>query len=231
MKRLQIWLVWLTLPLVTADLYFALIWSPQEKMMGNLIRIMYFHVASVWVAYAAFAVTLVAGLLYLVRPNIKFDELAGSSAEIGVLYTTVTLITGSIWAKPVWNTWWTWDPRLTTTLLLWLLYILYLLLRGLFTNTTYRARVTSVVSILAFADIPVIHFAVEWWQSIHPQVIDESGVFMPGTMIFTLIFTCVTFSLLYLVLLFLRLEQAELRAKINALSSLTESTEIIVEVK
>jgi heme exporter protein C len=222
MKRLQIWLVWLTLPLVAADLYLVLIWSPQEKMMGNLIRIMYFHVASVWVAYMAFAVTLVAGLLYLVRPNIKLDELAGSSAEIGVLYTTVTLITGSIWAKPVWNTWWTWDPRLTTTLLLWLLYILYLLLRGLFTNVTYRARATSIVSILAFADIPVIHFAVEWRKSIHPQVIDESGVFMPSTMIFTLIFTCVTFSILYLVLLFLRYEQAELRAKIDAFSSLTE---------
>ena len=184
--------------------YFALIWSPPEKTMGQLIRIMYFHVGSAWIAFLAFGVTALFALLYLIRRKLVLDRIAVASAEIGVVYTTFTLVTGSLWAKPIWNTWWTWDPRLTTTLILWFLYVAYLLLRGTVEGIERRARVSGIFGIIAFADVPVIHFAVEWWRSIHPQVIDDTGVNMPGSMLFTLMFALGAFFVIYLLLLVLR---------------------------
>ncbi|WP_054970952.1 cytochrome c biogenesis protein CcsA [Alicyclobacillus ferrooxydans] len=187
--------------------YFALIWSPPEKTMGNLVRIMYFHVGSAWIAFLAFFVTALFAVIYLIRRNLLFDRIAVASAEIGVVFTSFTLITGSLWAKPIWNTWWTWDPRLTTTLILWFLYVGYLLLRGTIEGLERRARISGIFGIVAFADVPVIHFAVEWWRSIHPQVIDETGFNMPGTMIFTLMFAFAVFFVIYLLLLVLRTRQ------------------------
>lgn len=187
--------------------YFALIWSPPEKTMGQLIRIMYFHVGSAWIAFLAFGVTALFAILYLIRRKLMLDRIAVASAEIGVVYTTFTLVTGSLWAKPIWNTWWTWDPRLTTTLILWFLYVAYLLLRGTIEGIERRARVSGVFGIIAFADVPVIHFAVEWWRSIHPQVIDKTGVNMPGSMLFTLMFALGAFLVIYLLLLVLRTTQ------------------------
>ncbi|OFW75701.1 MAG: cytochrome C assembly protein [Alicyclobacillus sp. RIFOXYA1_FULL_53_8] len=189
------------------DIYFALLWSPPERSMGNLIRILYFHVGSAWIAFLAFFVTFVCSILYLLRRNLLFDRIAVSSTEIGVVFTTLTLITGSLWARPMWNTWWTWDPLLTTTLILWFLYVGYLLLRGTMAGMERRARISSVFGILAFVDVPVIHFAVEWWRSIHPLVIDDTGINMPGAMLFTLMFGVFTFFLLYLVLLYIRSRQ------------------------
>ncbi len=226
MKRIETWLTWLLGPVVLIDLYLSLIWSPKEKTMGDLIRIMYFHVGSVWASYVAFTVTLVASVLYLILRNVLYDQIAGCSAEIGVLYTTITLITGSIWAKPMWNTWWTWDPRLTTTLLLWFLYVFYLLLRGFFVNQRRRALVAGIFSIIAFADIPVIHFAVEWWNSIHPQVIDETGIFMPGSMFFTLSFSFFAFSVLYMVLLLTRFQQVRMKSDLKSLQRQIDSIEV-----
>ncbi len=221
--RFLILFAWFVSLLVIVDLYLALIWSPPEKTMGNLIRIMYFHVSSVWIAYVAFGVTLVLGIVCLIRPSLRLDKLAACSAEIGILYTTLTLVTGMLWAKPVWNTWWTWDPRLTTTLMLWLLYVAYFLLRALLTDDFRRIRVTSIWSLIAFADIPVIHFAVEWWKSIHPQVIDETGVFMPSSMLFTLLFSFFTFLCLYILLLILRYEQSRMQTRIRELGDKVDS--------
>lgn len=199
------------------NLYFALIWSPPERQMGDLVRILYFHVGSAWVAFLAFFITFVFSVLYLFRRNLFFDRIAVSSAEIGVVYTTFTLITGSLWARPIWNTWWTWDPLLTTTLILWFLYVGYLLLRGTITGLERRARVSSVYGIIAFVDVPIIHFAVEWWRSIHPLVIDQTGFNMPGSMVFTLLFSVLTFFLLYVVILYIRTRQESQRIRLYTL--------------
>jgi heme exporter protein C len=194
--------------------YFALIWSPPEQTMGQLVRIMYFHVGSAWIAFLAFGVTALFALIYLIRRKLVFDRIAVASAEIGVVYTTFTLVTGSLWAKPIWNTWWTWDPRLTTTLILWFLYVAYLLLRGTIEGIERRARVSGVFGIIAFADVPVIHFAVEWWRSIHPQVIDDTGINMPPSMVFTLMFAFGAFFVIYLLLLVLRTRQEAQRQRL-----------------
>lgn len=187
--------------------YFALIWSPPEKTMGNLVRIMYFHVGSAWVAFLAFFVTALFSVLYLIRRKLVLDRVAVASAEVGIVYTSITLITGSLWAKPIWNTWWTWDPRLTTTLILWFLYVGYMLLRGTIEGLERRARVSGIFGIIAFADVPVIHFAVTWWRSIHPTVIGSNGINMPGSMLFTLMFSFLTFFLIYILLVTLRTRQ------------------------
>lgn len=190
------------------NLYLALIWSPPEAQMGNLVRIMYFHVSSAWIAFLAFGVTFAAAVLSLVRKRSRlfWDRYAVSSAEIGVLFTSLTLISGSLWAKPIWNTWWTWDPRLTTTLILWFLYIGYLLLRGTIDGVELRARASAIYAIIAFVDVPIIAESVTWWRSIHPTVVDSTGFHMPGTMVVALMFGFFTFFCIYLVLLQLRVQ-------------------------
>lgn len=203
--------------LVMIHLYLAFLWSPPEASMGNLVRIMYFHVASAWIAFLAFTVTSLFGVLYLIRRNLTFDTIAAASAELGVVYTSVTLITGSLWARPVWNTWWTWDPRLTTTLILWFLYLAYLLLRGSVTGLHARARVSAIYAIIAFVDVPIIHMSVTWWRSIHPTTINETGFHMPGSMAFTLMFGFVSFLGIYLLLLALRVRQERQRSQLLAL--------------
>lgn len=186
------------------DLYLAFSWSPAEKDMGDLVRIMYFHVSSAWIAFFSFFVTFVFAILYLARRKQSDDTISLCSAEIGIVYTTLTLITGSLWGKAVWQTWWTWDPRLTTTLILWFLFVGYLLLRGTIVGLERRARIAAIYAIIAFCDVPIIHMSVTWWRSIHPTVIDDTGFNMPGKMVITLMFGFVMFLCLYFVLLALR---------------------------
>jgi heme exporter protein C len=217
MSRKMWWLAGSVGVLVWVNLYLALVWSPPEKQMGNLVRIMYFHVSCAWIAFLAFFVTFLCAIVFLVTRNLRFDRVAVSSAEIGVFFTTLTLITGSLWAKPIWNTWWTWDPRLTTTLILWFLYVAYLLLRGTIQGVVRRARVTGIFAIIAFADVPIIHLSVTLWRSIHPSVITQTGFNMPGSMVFTLMFGFGVFFLIYLLLLILRVRLETFRTEILSL--------------
>ncbi len=188
------------------NLYLALIWSPPEAQMGNLVRIMYFHVSSAWIAFLACFVSFVGAVMSLVQKKhrIVWDRYAVASAEIGVLFTSLTLVSGSLWARPIWNTWWTWDPRLTTTLILWFLYVGYLLLRGTIESVERRIRASAIYAIIAFIDVPIIHESVTWWRSIHPSVINETGFNMPGPMVVALLFGFFTFLCIYAVLLQLR---------------------------
>ncbi|MCL6445015.1 MAG: cytochrome c biogenesis protein CcsA [Alicyclobacillus sp.] len=200
--------------LVLADLTLAFLWSPPEQSMGNLVRVLYFHVSCAWIAFLSFFITAFFAFLYLLRRRMWMDAVSVSSAEIGVVYTSVTLITGSLWARPIWNTWWTWDPRLTTTLLLWFLYVAYLLLRGTMAGLERRARISGIFAIIAFLDVPIIHESVSWWRSIHPMAIDETGFHMPGSMVLTLMFSFVTFMALYALLLMLRTRQWSQRMRL-----------------
>lgn len=204
MKKTTLMMLGLLACFGLVDLYLAFIWSPPEAYMHDLVRIMYFHVSSAWVAFFSFFVTFVYALLYLIRRKPLYDSISVSAAEIGIVYTTFTLITGSLWGKAVWQAWWTWDPRLTTTLILWFLFVGYMLLRGTITGLERRARLSAIYAIIACGDIPIIHMSVTWWRSIHPTVIDETGFNMPGKMIVALMFGFVTFLFLYFVILIIR---------------------------
>jgi heme exporter protein C len=143
--------------------------TADAAMGGQLQRIFYFHVPSAWVAYLAFAIVFVSSIAFLRTGARRWDLLAHASAEIGVVFTTIVLVTGPIWARPVWGTWWQWDARLTSTLLLWLSYVGYLLLRGLIDDPSRAGRAAAVVGIAAFAEVPIVHFSVYWWRTLHPQ--------------------------------------------------------------
>jgi heme exporter protein C len=139
------------------------------SMGGDLQRIFYFHVPAAWCAYLAFAIVFVCSIAYLRTGARRWDLLAHSSAEVGVLFCTLVLVTGPIWAHPVWGTWWQWDARLTSTLLLWLSYAGYLLLRGLSSDPARTGRLAAVLGIAGFLNVPVVHFSVYWWRTLHPQ--------------------------------------------------------------
>ncbi|MCF6092548.1 cytochrome c biogenesis protein CcsA [Microaerobacter geothermalis] len=190
--------------LVLADIYMVFFYAPTEKFMGDIQRLMYFHVSSAWVAFISFFVVFICGILYLWKRSDRFDRLALASAEIGVFFTTLVLITGPIWARPVWNTWWTWDPRLTTTLILWFIYVGYLVLRKTSLQDERGKRMAALFGIIGFIDVPIVHLSVTWWRSIHPQVITDRGINMTLEMAITLFFSAFTFLTIYLLLLFFR---------------------------
>lgn len=171
----------LALSLILAALAGALLLAPTEKTMGDVQRIFYFHLGSAAAAFVSFTCVLVASVAFIVRRNSVWDNLAVAAAEVGVLFTTFVLLTGPLWARPVWGQWWVWDPRLTTTLILWFLYTGYLVLRQ--TIPGHRGAVAAAAfAILAYVDVPVVYFSVRWWRGIHPQVLRGGGGLDPRMM-------------------------------------------------
>ena len=161
--------------LVIASAYAAFFIAPEERTMGLIQRIFYFHVASAWAGFTAFFLCFLGNLLYVWKRAQKYDWLAVSGAEVGLAFTTVVLITGPIWAHPVWGIWWTWDARLTSTFVLWLLYVSYLLLRTLVEEPDRRALLSSLFGIFAFLDVPLVFGAIRWWRTQHPQPVIMGG--------------------------------------------------------
>jgi heme exporter protein C len=161
--------------LVIASAYASFFIAPEERTMGVIQRIFYFHVASAWAGFSAFLVCFIGNLLYVWKRAQKYDWLAVSGAEVGLAFTTVVLITGPIWAHPVWGIWWTWDARLTSTFVLWLLYVSYLLLRTLVEEPDRRALLSSLFGIFAFIDVPLVFGAIRWWRTQHPQPVIAGG--------------------------------------------------------
>jgi heme exporter protein C len=189
----------LGLALMIAALYMVFIYVPTEEHSGIIQRIFYFHVPVAWVAFVAFFITFIFSILYLWKRETKWDAIAHASAEVGVLFTTLVLITGPIWAKPVWGIWWTWDARLTTSLVLWLIYIAYLLVRSFATESARGARYGAVVGIVGFIDVPVVFIAVSLWRTQHPTaIVFEGGLTTP--MLMTLIVCVAAFTVLYVLL-------------------------------
>lgn len=136
---------------------------------GPLQRIFYFHVPSAWVGYLAFAIVFIASIAYLRTGARRWDVLAHGAAEVGVVFITLVLITGPIWARPVWGTWWQWDARLTSSLVMWLTYVAYLMLRSLATDPRAAGRAAAIVGVLGFLNVPIVHFSVHWWRTLHPS--------------------------------------------------------------
>ena len=160
---------------------------------------MYLHVPSVWVAYLAFGVVFVASIVYLARRASGADRLAHASAEVGLLFTGITIASGAIWGKPTWGTWWTWDARLTSVAILFVLYAGYLLVRGMVDDPERGARYAAVVGIVAALDIPLIHFSVYWWRTLHqpPSLLKPGAPTMPPEILAALLVNFAAFTLLY----------------------------------
>ncbi len=190
--------------LMIANLYLIFIWAPTDAILGEVQRIFYFHVPIAWVAFLSFFIVFVSSIMYLWKRSLHWDALAHSAAEIGVVFATLILITGIIWARPVWGVWWTWEPRLTTSLILWLIYVAYLMLRSYAPSRSQGATFAAVLGIVGFIDVPIVYFAVDWWRAVHPESVvgplAESGS-LDSSMRGVLMFSAVTFTLLFAFLL------------------------------
>lgn len=220
MPALAPWLGVATLVLMVASLFMVFEYVPTEAEQGIVQRIFYFHVPCAWVAFAAFGLVAISGVFYLWLGDQIWDDLGYASAEIGMVFCTLVLITGSLWAKPIWGAWWTWDSRLTTTFILWLLYGGYLMLRAMADDTPEVARFGAVVGIVAALDVPVIIVSVRLWRTIHPAVLvtrqGGHGLEDPR-MVATLLVATVAFTVMFAWLLMLRFAQLRLRARMKEL--------------
>jgi heme exporter protein C len=184
-------------------------------------RIFYIHVPSAWICFVGFGVTFASSIAYLSSRKEKWDTIAASSAEIGTLFTTVVLATGMMWGHAIWGVYWTWEPRLTSFLVLWLMYLGYLAVRAYVPDPARRARFSAVIGIIAFIDVPIIYLSVNWWRTLHPQqvIITGDGPHMPGAMVIALMVGLITFSLVYVYLMRLRLDVARLATDLEEIES------------
>jgi len=205
--------------LFVGALYLVFLYVPTEETMGIVQRIFYFHVPVAWVAFLAFFIVFLGSILYLWKRDSKWDVIANSSAEVGVVFTTLVLITGSIWAKPIWGVWWTWEPRLTTALVLWLIYIAYLIVRSFATDEQRGARFAAVVAIVGFIDVPIVALAITLWRTQHPGPIIFQGGLTPP-MLLTLIVCVAAFTTLYSLLLIQRVSMKNDEIEIKRLKEL-----------
>ena len=164
----------LTAVLLSYGLYEALIGAPTEQSMGDVQRIFYYHVSSAWTAFLLFTINFVASIVYLIRRSVKADILALVTAEVGVVFCTVVLVTGPLWARPVWGIWWTWDVRLTSTLVLWLIYVSYLMLRR-FSSSGQTPLMAAVLAVFGALDVPLVYFSIRFFRTQHPQPVIGGG--------------------------------------------------------
>ena len=214
-------LIWLTGIVFFTAIAAIFIFVPTEKTEGPIQRIMYLHIPSAWLAFFAFFIVFISSILFLWKKEREWDIYAHASAEIGVVFCSLVLITGPIWAKPIWGTWWVWDARLTSTLILWLIYVAYLMLRSQTEAGSMRARYAAVLGIVGFLNIPFIHFSVLWWRTFHPQpkVISAEGFGkgMDTSMLVTLGVSLCAFTLLYFLLMGQRIRLEKLKDEVDRL--------------
>ena len=209
-----------SLVLMIVSLFMVFEWVPTEADQGIVQRIFYFHVPCAWVAFAAFGIVALAGIFYLWLRDQIWDDLGYAAAETGMVFCTLVLITGSLWAKPIWGTWWTWDSRLTTTFILWLLYGGYLMLRAMADDTPEVARFGAVVGIVAALDVPVVIVSVRLWRTIHPAVLvtrqGGHGLEDPR-MVVTLLVSLAAFTVLFGWMLMLRFGQLRTGSRLRTM--------------
>ena len=190
-------------------LWMALIWSPQDAAMGNVVRLLYVHVANAWLAYLAFVVVFLASVAYLWTKRPVFDAIAVASAEIGVLFTGLTLILGSIWARPTWGVWWSWEPRVVTTAVMFAMYVGYLLLRNLSDDLERRATRAAVLGIVLVVDVPIVHLSVTWMNALHqlPSVLrPDLQPTLDPSMLAALVAMTIAFTIVYAFLMTARVD-------------------------
>ncbi|HQK22265.1 MAG TPA: cytochrome c biogenesis protein [Candidatus Latescibacteria bacterium] len=190
------------------SLYLIFVATPLDAELGFTQKIFYFHVPCAWITYLAFFVGSGSGVAYLLRRSRRWDHLAHASIEVGTVFTTLVLVTGPLWARPAWGAYWVWDARLTTTFVLWLIEIAYLLLREFVEEPEKAARFCAVLGLLGALDVPVIHFSVVLWRGLHPEavVLSQRGFAsgLPADFLVALVVSLATFTVLFGVMLSLR---------------------------
>jgi heme exporter protein C len=200
--------------------YMVFVYVPSDSVQGIVQRIFYFHVPLAIMTFVAFGTVAVSSAMFLWRGTRAWDRLAHSSGEMGMVFCSLVLITGPIWAKPIWGTWWTWDARLTTTLILWLIYAAYLMMRSVSASTEQGARYAAILGIVGAIDIPIINRSVYWWRTIHPAVLvtREGGSGLADPRMQATLGVCfLAFFLLFLWLVWVRNESARLQDAVEEL--------------
>ena len=201
------------------------LYAPQERTMGEVQRIFYFHVPTAWVSMLAFFVTLVTSIAYLRSGNLRWDIIGRSSVEVGLVFTVGAMISGSIWARPSWNTWWTWDPRLTTYTIMALIYVAYLMLRQSIEDPEWRARLAAVYGIVGFVTVPITFMSIRWWRTIHPVVIGsgsstaQGGFDMTPHMLVAFLFSLFAITVLYFCFLANRVRLENLAERVEQMKA------------
>ncbi len=203
---------WYTMGIAGVITLIASFTAPPDALQEQLSRILYVHVPAAWLAYLAFAVTMLASAMYLWRKTMVWDRIAASSAEIGVLLTGLTLVVGMIWGKSTWGVWWTWDARLTLTAIMFFVYLGYLALRRSTDDLVARARRSAILGVVAVGQIPLVHFSVIWWRGLHqtPSLAKPASVDMDTPMVITLFIAVAMFTVMYVAMMVKRVELARL---------------------
>ncbi len=199
-------------------LYGAFVFAPTEQVMGDIQRIFYVHLPLAWVGFVAFGHACWAAIRYLATGRREWDVTSASAAEIGVVFATLVIITGSIWARPVWGTWWTWDPQLVTYLMLWFIYSGYLVLRAAAGDDDRRARFAAVFAIIGFADVPLVWFSARYLRALSPVIFTSHSIGLAPAMTWALLAGLVAWSLLYALLVRTRVRLGLLEMRVQALA-------------
>ena len=210
-RRVSVW-PWFVMAAAGLLTFVAALTVAPDAIQGELSRILYVHVPAAWLAYVAFGMTMVASAMYLRKKDLKWDRRALASAEIGVMFTGLTIVLGMIWGKTTWGVWWTWDARLTLTAIMFFVYVGYLALRRTTDDLDARAKRAAILGVLAVAQVPLVHFSVVWWRSLHqpPTLIKPEGLSMDTSMVVTLFIAVFSFTAMYVAMMFKRTELARL---------------------
>lgn len=211
----------LSLVLVLVGYYLSIIYAPTEKVMGAVQKVFYFHVATAWVGMVGFILAAVFAVVYLIKKDLKWDMYGLVSVEISLVFFFITIILGSIWARPAWGTWWTWEPRLTTAAILEMVYLAYLLLRQGIEDPEQRARFGAVYTLLGGLSVPMTLLSIRLFRTIHPVVIGGGSekMGMTGDMLFVMFYAIIAFTVLFVTLFWHRARLGEYQAKIEQLKS------------
>ena len=207
LSRSNIYLGFISLSsvLMVGSLYMSLIWAPTEITLGDSQRIFYIHIPLAWLGMLSVIILAVFSIAYLITRNIKWDNLAYSTAELGFILITLVLVTGMIWSKAEWTVWWTWDPKLTTTVILWFIYLAYIMLRKYGPSDLRGASYGAVLGIIGAIDVPMIYMAANWWSSAHPELnigpLSDQSSSVNSEMMMTLLVSLIAYTMLYIIIL------------------------------
>lgn len=203
--------------LLVRNLFQILLVLPDEAQQGAIYRIIFYHVPAAWTAFLGFFAAMIASVMYLATKRLKYDSFAAAVTEVGLAVGAVNLVTGMIWGRIIWGIWWTWDPRLTSMLVGWLIYAGYMMLRRAVEEPGERAKISAVLSIFAFADVPIIFFSIKWWRTQHPQPVVWGGGSMDPSMWNMLFLNWVPLLLVAVVLVMIRMRQEQAQREIDAI--------------
>ena len=218
-RRVEPWALGLMLIFMVSGLYFALFASPVDYQQGHTVRIMYIHVPAAWMALFCYTAMAVASAVSLIWKHGVADVAAKATAPIGASFTFLALVTGSLWGKPMWGTWWVWDARLTSVLVLFFLYLGYMALRSAFDDPARGAKSAAILSLVGFVNVPIIKFSVDWWNTLHQpaSVMRMSGPTIRGDMLLPLFLMAGAFQLYYLWLVLVRMREALMAQRLRVL--------------